>query len=97
MSVQKISAFDLGRASTHNVRLIMSYIGSTPISVKATLQGTLKQPVILQTLLECVLPAEVDSIATSLMSYYQMNGLGYQILDPVLQHYLSSPGELIVA
>jgi hypothetical protein len=73
--------------------------GSLPPSMSATLlkktmEGTLKYPAVLQTLIECVLPPEVDSIATSLMYYYQMNGLGYEVLSPVLAHYLSSSGML---
>jgi hypothetical protein len=70
----------------------MSYSGAKTMHTEAALQGTLEHRVVLRTLFEEVFPAEVDSIATSLMYYYQMHGQGFEVLSPVLEHYLSSTG-----
>jgi len=75
----------------------MSHNTSKSISLNTALKGTLTHRAVIQALLQCVLPAEVESVATSLMLCYQVNGLGYEALGPVLEDYLSSPGASIVA
>jgi hypothetical protein len=60
------------------------------------LRETLKKEITLHALLECVLRAEVDAIATSLTYYYHMNGLDFELLAPVLERYFSSTGRLKV-
>jgi hypothetical protein len=73
----------------------MSHIVSKRVRGETSLQDALEEPTILPTLLDCVLPAEVDSIATSLMFFYQMHSRSSEVLAPVIEHYLSSTGTRI--